>query len=416
MTILIKNVSLKNKRRDIFIEDNIIREINEKISLEADFKIDGKDKVIIPSFVNAHTHSAMTLLRGYADDMVLQEWLEKKIWPIEAKLTEKDVYWGAKLACLEMIKTGTTVFNDMYWHFHGTAKAVDEMGIRGLISSVLIDFFDSGKAEEQKKTNKKIFEESKKYSDRVMFSLGPHAIYTVSQESLQWAKEFSEKNNLLIHIHLSETQKEVEDCLKQYKKRPVEYLEHLGFLGPNVIAAHGIWLNNKEIEILNKYDVKIVHNPVSNMKLCSGVLPYKKLKKAGVTVALGTDGCCSNNNLDMLEEAKFASLLQKLNNNPTVLPAREAFNLLTINGARTVGLNCGEITEGKLADILLINLKEANFIPNHNSVSNLIYASHGNVVDTTICDGKILMMNRKVEGEEDILEKANEVAFDLARR
>ncbi|MFC1690645.1 amidohydrolase, partial [Nanoarchaeota archaeon] len=358
MSIIIKNVLLKNKIRDIYIEENKIKEINEKISHEAEFKINGKNKAVIPSFINAHTHAAMTLMRGYADDMVLDEWLQNKIWPLEGKLTEEDVYQGSKLACLEMIKSGTTFFNDMYWHYHGTAKAVEEMGIRSAVSAVFIDLFDKAKADEQIKLNKKLFEETKKYSDRVIFALGPHAIYTVSEESLHWAKEFADKNNVPLHIHVSESKKEVDDCLKQHKLRPVEYLEKIGFLGHNVIACHSIWLDDKEIQILKKNDVKIAHNPASNMKLCSGVFPYEKIKKAQLTIALGTDGCASNNNLDMLEEVKIASLLQKLNdNNPTVMPATEAFDLATINGAKAFGLNCGEIKEGKLADLLLIDLK-----------------------------------------------------------
>lgn len=417
MSILIKGVLLDGKKKDVFIEGNTIKEINDSINTEAEHKIDGNNKAIIPSFVNSHTHAAMTLMRGYADDMQVMDWLQKKIWPLEGKLTEEEVYWGAKLACVEMIKSGTTFFNDMYWHYHGTAKAVEEMGIRAAISAVFIDLFDTAKAEEQINLNKKLFEETKKYSDRVMFALGPHAIYTVSKESLQWAKEFADKNNVLIHIHVSESKNEVEECVKKHNMRPVEYLESIGFLGKNVIACHSIWLNDKEIDILAKNDVKIAHNPASNMKLCSGVLPYTKMKEKGLNIALGTDGCASNNNLDMFEEMKFASLLQKLNtNNPTVMPASEAFEMATLNGAKAFGLNCGEIKEGKVADLLLVDLKDINLNPRHNLVSNIVYAANGNCVDTTICDGKILMQNKKIPGEEEIIEKANQVAFDLTQR
>jgi 5-methylthioadenosine/S-adenosylhomocysteine deaminase len=307
MSILIKNVLLNNKKTDIFIKGNKIEKIQENIFEKADTIIDGKNKAVIPSFINSHSHSAMTLFRGFADDIFLQEWLETKIWPKEAKLTEEDVYWGVKLACLEMIKSGTTFFNDMYWHPRGTAKAVEEMGIRTAVSSVFIDLFDGQKAKEQMQENQKLFQEIKKYSNRIMFALGPHSIYTVSKKSLKWIKQFADKNNLLIHIHLSETEKEVEDCIKQHGKRPVEYLDEMGFLGKNIIAAHVIWINDKEIDLLKKHNVKIVYNPTSNMKLSSGVMPYEKMKKAGLKIALGTDGCASNNNLDMLEEMKFAS-------------------------------------------------------------------------------------------------------------
>jgi len=415
MRILIKKALLNNRETDILIEGNKISQIGKNINTEAEFKIDARNKAVIPSFVNAHTHAAMTLMRGYADDMKVLDWLQTKIWPLEEKFTERDVYWGAKLACLEMIKSGTTFFNDMYWHYHGTAKAVNEMGIRAAVSAVLIDLFDKAKAEEQINLNKKLFAETKKYSERVVFALGPHAIYTVSKESLQWTKEFSDKNNLLIHIHLSESKSEVDDCIAKHKMRPVEYLEKIGFLGPRVVACHSIWLSDREIKILKKHNVKIVHNPASNMKLSSGVFPYEKMKS--LTVALGTDGCASNNNLDMLEEMKFAALLQKSHtHNPTLMPASEAFRMATINGAKVFNLNNGEIKEGKLADLLLVNLNDIHLNPRHNLISNLVYSANSSCVDTTICNGKILMQNRKVKDEEEILEKANEVAFNLTKK
>jgi 5-methylthioadenosine/S-adenosylhomocysteine deaminase len=416
MSLLIKNVLLDGKETDVYVEGNLIKEIGKK--LEADKTIDGKHKAIIPSFVNGHTHSAMTLLRGYADDMMLQEWLETKIWPLEAKLTVEDVYLGAKLACLEMIKSGTTFFNDMYWYFTGTARAVEESGIRAAVGAVFIDLFDSAKAGEQIKLNKKLFEESKKYSDRVTFSLGPHAIYTVSKESLLWAKEFAEKNNLLIHIHVSETEDEVSGCLKKYNLRPVEFLDSFGFLGENVIACHSVWLNDKEIKLFAKNNVQVVHNPTSNMKLAvGGAMPYDKLKNAGINISLGTDGCASNNNLDMFESMKFASLLHKMSSNQqTIAPANEIFQMATSNGAKAFGLNAGKIAEGKLADFLLIDLKKVHMSPLHNLISNLVYATNSSCVDTTVCDGKVLMENRNIPHEEEIIEKAKEAALDLVKR
>ena len=417
MSILIKNVLLNNKAKDILIQKNKIAEINDSINTEAEYKIDGKDKAAIPSFINSHTHAAMTLMRGYADDMVVLEWLQKKIWPLEEKLTEKDVYHGSKIACLEMIKSGTTFFNDMYWHYHGTAKAVDEMGIRSAVSDVFIDLFDKEKAEAEIKRNLKLFEETKKYSGRVQFALGPHAIYTVSEESLVWHKEFADKNNCPIHIHLSESKQEVDDCKKKHGKRPVEYLDDIGFLGPNVVSAHNIWLNEKEIQIMKKNDVKVVHTPISNMKLSSGVFPYKGMKKAGLAISLGTDGCASNNNLDMFEEMKITSLLQKIRyQNPTLMTAKESFEIATINGAKAFNLDAGVIEEGKLADLLLIDLKKPFMVPLHNLASTIVFAANGSCVDTTICDGKILMQGRKVKGEEEIIEKAEKAAKDLVGR
>ncbi len=417
MSILIKEVLLNNEKKDILIEGNRISKIDDKICTKTKCEIGGKDKAAVPSFFNAHTHAAMTLMRGYSDDLIVMEWLQKKIWPLEEKLTEEDVYWGSKLACLEMIKSGTTFFNDMYWHYHGTAKAVEEMGIRAAISAVFIDFLDREKAKEQQNLNSKLFKETKKYSNRIQFALGPHAIYTVSTESLQWAKEFADRNNCLIHIHLSESKDEVDDCKKNHRKTPVEYLNDIGFLGPNIIAAHNIWVNKKEIRILKDNDVKIVHTPSSNMKLSSGVFPYRKMKKSGLTVSLGTDGCASNNNLDMFEEMKISSILQKISSmDPTLKPAHETFELATINGAETFNIDAGVIEEGKLADLLLIDLKKPFMVPLHNLVSNLVFSANGSCVDTTICDGKILMQNGKVEGEEEIIEKSAEVARNLVSR
>lgn len=418
MSILIKKALLGEKRKDILIENNKISKISDSIKGEAEHKINAENQAIIPSFFNAHTHAAMTLLRGYADDMELHQWLTTKIWPLEAKMNEDDIYWGSKLACLDMVKTGTTFFNDMYWHIHGTARAVEEAGIRAEISPVFIDFGDQKKASSEIELNKKLLNDFKRYGSRIKFELGPHAIYTVSKESLIWAKEFAEKNNLLIHIHLSETEKEVNDCIAENKLRPVEYLEKIGFLGKNVIACHAVWLNDKEISILAKNKVQLAHNPTSNMKLAGGnFFRYKDIAKAGMHPCLGTDGCSSNNNLDMFEEMKVAAIKQKyVTNDPTALSAEEVFRMATSNGAKAFNVNAGEIKEGKLADLLLINLKTPEMVPCHNLISNLVYSANGSVVNTTICDGKILMRDRKVEGEEEILDKAAEVAKDLAAR
>lgn len=418
MSILIKKALLEGKKKDIYIVGNLIEKIGDDISAEADRIIEAQGKAVFPSLMNGHTHAAMTLLRGYADDMPLEQWLTTKIWPLEAKLTEEDVYWGTKLACLEMIKSGTTFFNDMYWHWHGTARAVEEMGIRASINAVFIDFFDRGKAKEQIKENEKLFEQSKGYGQRVIFSLGPHAIYTVSKESLRWAKGFADKNKLLVHIHLAETKKEVDDCLAQHGKRPVEYLASIGFLGPNVIGAHCVWLSDEAIKILADHEVKVIHNPTSNMKLSVGsASPYSRLKGAGLATCLGTDGASSNNNLDLFEAVKIAALLEKFyTDDPTAMPAREALDLVTINTARAFGLNCGKIEEGRLADLILIDLKRPELTPGYNLVSDLVYAANGSCVQTVICDGKILMESRKVKGEEEIIEKAGEIAFSLVKR
>ncbi|MCC7300282.1 MAG: amidohydrolase, partial [Verrucomicrobia bacterium] len=311
MSILIRQVELNGAPADVFISGNKIQRLGDCSGQTAEIVLDGRNKAILPTFHNAHTHAAMAYMRSYADDIELHTWLNNHVWPFESKVTEEDVYDGARLACLEMIKSGTTFFNDMYWFWNGTARAVDEMGLRAALSAVFIDFSDPAKAQEQIEQNKRLFEERTRYSDRIIFQLGPHAIYTVSEPSLRWCKEFAAEYELMIHIHLSETQKEVADCLKQHGRRPVDYLDSIGFLGPNITAAHCIWLDPYEMELLAKRGVKALHCPSSNMKLASGKFRFTDAVKAGMSVAIGTDGCASNNCLDMGAEIKMAALLEK---------------------------------------------------------------------------------------------------------
>ncbi len=418
MSILITDVFLNNKTSNIYIEDNIITEIGGP-KVEAEHVLNGHNKAVIPGLVNTHTHAAMTLLRSYADDYTLQEWLTNNIWPIEAKLTKDDIYWGTKLACLEMIKSGTTCFNDMYFHGEVAARAVSEMGIRGVLSEVFFDLFDETKGKKGRKKVETGVAALREYKNgRIIPALGPHALYTVSGDGLSWVAEFAERNNLLIHFHLAETEKENEDFIEKNGKRPIAYLDELGFLGENLVAAHCVWLNKTDIAALAAHGVKISHNPQSNMKLSVGnMLHYRDLKEAGCTISLGTDGCASNNNLDMFETMKFAALGQKLfSDDPTIMPASESFEMATIGGARALGLNAGEIREGLLADILLLDLKKPCFTPNHNLTANIVYSANGSCVDTTICDGEILMEGGAVEGENEIIEKAGAVAADLVAR
>ena len=418
MSIMISDVLLNNKITNIYIEENRISEIGGE-KQEAEFEIDGKNKAAIPGLVNTHTHAAMTLLRSYADDLALQDWLKTKIWPMEANLTKDDIYCGTKLACLEMVKSGTTIFNDMYYHGEIAAKAVSEMGIRGVLSEVFFDMFDKETGDRGIAKVKKGIEELRSYNDgRIIPALGPHAIYTVSEDRLQWTKEFADSHGILIHIHLAETESENKDFLEKQGMRPVPFLEKIGFLGENLLMAHCVWLEKKDMEILAKHKVKISHNPISNMKLSVGaMLPYKDLKTAGCTVSLGTDGCASNNNLDMFESMKFAALGQKMfTSDPTALSALEVFDMATRSGALSLGVNSGEIVAGKLADIVLIDLNNPSFTPNYNLISNIVYSANGSCVDTTICDGKILMIGGKVKGEEDILDEARKAASELVKR
>ncbi|MFP4048415.1 MAG: amidohydrolase [Desulfovermiculus sp.] len=412
--ILIRRVMLHKQETDVLIQGERFARIGPDLPPEADIVINGQDLAIIPPFFNAHTHAAMTLLRGYADDMELHTWLTRHIWPLEAKIQSHDVYIGAQLACLEMIKSGTVFFNDMYWHLPATARAVEEMGLRAALSSVFIDFNDPKTAAKRWAECQELFAWAQSLSPRIIFALGPHAIYSVSRESLSRVRDFAHQHDLPIHLHLSETAKEVEECQQKHGCRPVRYLEKLGLLGPNLLACHAIWLSQDEMDLLAKYGVHVVHNPVSNLKLGSGTLAYRSLQERGIPVILGTDGCSSNNNLDMLETMKFASLLAKGSaQDPTLFPAPQAFSAATSLGASAFGLDCGEIAEGRLADCLLIDLKHPQLTPNHNMISNLVYSARGDCVHTTICNGRILMHNRQVEGEEDILAQAREASRRL---
>lgn len=404
MSVLIRNVSLKGEIVDVLIRGNRFDSIGSNVDSAADVTINGRGKAILPSFHNAHTHAAMTLLRGYADDMDLHTWLTEHIWPFEAKLSEDDIYCGAKLACLEMIKSGTTFFADMYWHWKGTARAVEEMGLRAALSAAFFDFEDPQRAEAMKRQVMSLHEDSGRYSDRITFVLGPHAIYTVSSESLRWLNAYAARHNLLIHTHLSETRKEVDDCLARHGRRPVEYLHDLGVLGPHLSLAHAIWMNEDEMALLAAHGVQVVHCPISNMKLASGQFDYAAMKRHGVAVALGTDGCSSNNTLDMVAEMKTASLLAKVTAmDPTVFPAGQALDAATINGARIYGLDSGRIATGMLADCILVDLDGPRMVPGHNLVSNLVYSADSSCVDTTICNGRVLMTGGRVDGEEEIL-------------
>ena len=415
MTILVKNVILERKKKDIFIEGNKIKKIGKNLNLRADEKIDGKgEKAVLPGLINCHTHAAMSLFRGYEDDLPLQEWLEKKLWPAELKVTEEDAYWGTKLACLEMVKNGTTTLNEMYRYPEATVRAVEEIGLRAMIDLVIIDFLPICSKENVEKLFKKL---KNKIPENCSLAVAPHAIYTVSRENLIWAKNFAKKHDLPLHIHVSETEKEVEDCFKKYKMRPVEYLERIRFLGENCILAHSIWLSEKEIKILAKRKCNVVYNPCSNMKLASGFFPYKKLKEAGINVTLGTDSAASNNSLDMFLEMKFASLLQKIKEmDPTIAPAKEIFETATKNGAKALKINAGEIKVGKLADLILIDLNQIQLKPGYNLISDIVYSANGNCVRDVICNGRILMRNRKIEEEGKIMKKATTLAERLIKK
>ena len=380
--------------------------------------IDGCGKALIPGLINAHTHAAMTLFRGYGDDMPLMQWLEQAIWPNEAKLTHEDVYWGAKLACVEMLRSGTTTFFDMYHKLDATAEAVQEMGLRAVLCEACFDHFRLEEAERSRRHITRRYATPPPYGPRVRYALGPHAIYTVSGELLQWSADFARDHDTLIHLHLAETTVETEQCLARFGQTPVRYLHSLGILSPRLVIAHGLYVDEEEIRILADHGVKVVHNPASNMKLASGYrFHFDEMRAAGITVGLGTDGCASSNNLDMVEAMKLASLLGKSwRGDPEAVTCDAIFHAATAAGADILGLRTGRIAEGHLADLCLIDLRQPAFAPNHNFISNLVYAANGSCVDTVICDGRVLMRDKHVPGEEEIMERASRAAYDLMRR
>jgi len=419
MSILIQSVKpvglSSDEMIDIYIEGNRIKSIGQSLDVKADKIISGREKAVIPGFVNMHTHAAMTLFRGVGDDMPLMPWLKEKIWPNEAKLTDEDIYWGAKLACLEMIKSGTTTFFDMYFKSGMVAEAVEEMGLRAVLSETYFDYFKPELTEKCKQDITKRFQSPPLFSSRIRMAIGPHAIYTVSGELLQWIHAFAVERGLLIHLHLSETEEEVRLCRNQFGTTPVRYLHQLGILSPNLIIAHVLYVDEEEIALLAENGVKVVHNPASNMKLASGyAFKYSEMRAAGIAVGLGTDGCASSNSLDMIEAMRLASYLGKAwRMNPEVMTCGEMLDAATRTGAEMLGVDAGRIVEGALADICLIDLNLPVFIPDFNFISNLVYAANGSCVDTVICDGKILMQNKKVPGEDEILERAGQIALNL---
>jgi 5-methylthioadenosine/S-adenosylhomocysteine deaminase len=425
MDILIKNgvlVTMDKDRRvlknfSIGVDEGRIIDIGENVKGEADFVLDARNKIVLPGLVNAHTHLAMTLLRGIADDLPLMKWLTGVIWPIEGKLEAEHVYAGSLLGCLEMITMGTTCFNDMYFHMDEVARAVNEAGIRAVLSYPIISLGDEDTAKKMlMEADRGVREYRKKTMIKAFY--GPHAPYTCPGELLRKVKSLADKRRTGLHIHVSETKDEVKDSKKEKGLPPFEYLDSIGFLDSNVVAAHAVWVSKKEMRILKKRDVKVAHNPVCNMKLASGIAPVTEFTKKGITVALGTDGAASNNTLDMFESMKVCALLHKVGSmNPSIAPAYDVLEYATINGARALGLEkeIGSLEVGKKADIIMVDHQKPNLTPLSNPISHLVYSARSNDVDTVIVDGKIIMEKGAIRtlDKKEVLRYAQEQAFGL---
>lgn len=425
MKILLKDIAAflpdgKAKQTNIAIQDDKILAVG---TIPADFRPDqtiyGKDKLAVPGFVNAHTHASMTLLRSYADDMNLQDWLNKEIWPVEAKMVSDDIYCGALLAAVEMIKSGTTTFLDMYGpNMERVAEAADQAGMRAVLSRGLIGVAPN--AEKSLEENVQLYKDFQGAAEgRITVMFGPHAPYTCPPAFLEKVAAKAQVLGAEVHIHMSETKQEITDMQKQYGKRPFQLVADTGLFDNGTIAAHCVHLNDEDIAIMQRYHIRVAHNPTSNMKLASGIAPVPLLLKKGICVALGTDGASSNNNLDMLEEIQLAALLHKVDTfDPQAVPAAEALRMGTEYGAQAVGLQkVGKLAPGYKADITIFDMDSAAWYPRFDLISLLVYAANSSSVDTVLVDGKILMEHRHLLtlDEEKICYETNKRAMALTK-
>ncbi len=409
--LFIHNARLNGTATDALIENGTFTAIAPALTPpEGAERLDAAGKLLVPAFYNAHTHAAMTFLRGYADDMELFAWLNNHIWPAEGRLTSEDIYWGTKLAILEMIHSGTVFFNDMYWEPEMALRAADEMGVRAAIGRLYIEA-SPGVILERNVLSTQALESAYRASsakDRIQLTYAPHAVYTVSGITLRRIAEMARETGDRIHIHASETEKEVKDCMAANGMSPIAWLDTCGLLTSRTVLAHCVHLSEEDIAILNHRGTVAVHNPNSNFKLCSGQFDYRKVaEEARCRVALGTDGCASNNSLSMFDEMKLAALNAKIRSgDPTCGKAADIWRMATRDGAEAFGINAGVIAVGKLGDALLLDPDAPCLIPEHHLDANIVYAADPSCVDTVICAGRILMRNRRIDGEEAIIEAA----------
>lgn len=414
-SILLKNIVVAGNLSDMLIVDERIASVvpagEGSEAVPADEVVDCTGKAAAPGFVNMHTHAGMAMMRGIGEDIAFHEWLDR-IWKVESNIDEEYVYHATKVACLEMIKTGTTTFNDHYWHMPMAHKAATELGLRPVLAYVICDRNDPEESERQKIQCREMYDEYMKWNDHSVFAIAVHAIYSVREEMIVWSVNFAREHGLKIHIHVSETQKEITDCMAQHGgMSPVEYLDSLGVLGPDVIAAHTLWLSDNDIRILGERGVTCVHNVNSNLKLASGYrFLYNELRDAGANICLGTDGCASSNNLDMLETMKTSAMIQKAwREDPSAMPLNELIDMATANGGKALGLDVGRIKAGALADILIVDTQNYNFLSPGSFEANLVYSAHSDCIDSVICNGRFIMRGRVVPGESEILAEARKV-------
>ncbi len=383
--------------------------------------VDASRCLVTPGFVNLHTHSPMSLLRGVADDLPLERWLKDAIFPLERAFASPEfAYWGTLLAAVEMIRTGTTTFSDMYFFEDQVAKAADESGLRAICGQTLVEISDVDHSTDGMFEKLDAFLETISAYKRVLPAVAPHSIYGVSAAT--WGKiiDYAASKKLRVHTHISEVQSEVEDCLKRHKKSPVEYFESIGlFSRCRTIAAHMVVLSPRDIQIAGRYKLGIAHNIDSNLKLGTKISPIVELRDAGARVGLGTDGAASNNNLDLLQELDTVAKLQSFRLGPGSLPTHEAFRLITIEGAEALGLEdqIGSLEPGKRADVVAVDINQVHAVPLYDAYSHLVYSASGRDVKHSIVDGRVLMENYKVLSldEPGILKEARRWGEKIAR-
>lgn len=425
MKILIKNaniISMSEKRErfekniDILICDNIIKKIGKNIQTDENTKtIDATGKIVLPGLINTHSHIAMSIFRETIDGYKLQQWLEEKIWPMEDKLQPGDIYYATYLSAIEMIKSGCTTINDMYFMTDYSINAINETGVRLQTTRTLMSMEnDSGK---RLKELEDLIEKNKD-NPLVTFNVGIHGLYTTNEQDLIKYIEYAKNKNMRIHMHFCENSKEVQDIKNNYNQNPVQIIQKY-FGDMNLILAHCVKLTDNEIESLSKMkNISVSHCPISNLKLGCGIAKIDQMAKKGINISLGTDGQGSGSNLDMFETMKITALLQKgVNEDPTAIPAYEVLKMATVNGAKALGLESkiGSIEENKLADIIIINPDTEQMQPINDIFADLVYNAKGSNVETTIVNGKILMENRKLNfcDEENIFDECDKIILGI---
>jgi 5-methylthioadenosine/S-adenosylhomocysteine deaminase len=410
----------------IAINDSYIIAIGQTKDLAKRYKakktIDAKDSLVMPGFVNCHTHAAMTCFRGMADDLELMDWLNNYIFPAEAKNVNKELaYWGSLLACAEMIKSGTTTFCDMYIFEDETARAAKQAGLRCLLGEVLFDFPSANfKSPEEGLAYTRMLIEKWQNDPLINIIVEPHALYTCSPALLAAAKKLADDYQVPLGIHLLENKSEKEQLEQKFGKGAVSFLKDIDYLNERLIAFHCVCLSEDDMRLFARYGCKVSHNPASNMKLASGIAPVPDMLQAGITVGLGTDGCASNNNLDIIKEMSTAAKLHKVVRlDPTVMDARTVVHMATTEGAKALGMGniVGSLEVGKKADIIIMGLNEPHLTPLYNEYSHLVYAANGADVDTVIINGKVVMENRQLLtiDETETMQRVREIAVNIKK-